>query len=78
MQFNCADLIKQIKELTGDLQTADRESVHAKKRLEVEKFKTQLDKASNKIDKTSELFDARMNDQMSMMRSSNKEKKKDE
>ena len=69
---------QQIKELTGDLQTADRESVHAKKRLEVEKFKTQLDKASNKIDKTSELFDARMNDQMSMMRSSNKEKKKDE
>ena len=64
---------QQIKELSGDLQTADRESVHAKKRLEVEKFKTSLDKASNKIDKTSELFDARMNDQMSMMRSTNKE-----
>ena len=43
---------QQIKELSGDLQTADRESVHAKKRLEVEKFKTQLDKASNKIDMT--------------------------
>ena len=67
---------QQIKELSGDLQTADRESVHAKKRLEVEKFKTQLDKASNKIDKTSELFDARMNDQMSIMRSTNKEETK--
>ena len=33
---------EQIKKLSGDLQTATRESVHDKKRVEVEKFKGRL------------------------------------
>ena len=33
---------KQIKKLSGDLQTAHRESIQARKRTEVEKFKTQV------------------------------------
>ena len=33
---------EQIKNLSGDLQTANRESVASRKRTEVEKFKTQL------------------------------------
>ena len=32
----------QIKKLSGDLQTAHRESIQARKRTEVEKFKTQV------------------------------------
>ena len=33
---------EQIKKLSGDLQTAHRESVGSRKKVEVEKFKTQL------------------------------------
>jgi hypothetical protein len=33
---------QELKKLSGDLQTADRESVSARKRTEVEKFKSQL------------------------------------
>ena len=33
---------EQIKKLSGDLQTAHRESISSRKRTEVEKFKTQL------------------------------------
>ena len=32
----------QIKQLSGDLQTRDRESVNLRKRVEVEKFKSKL------------------------------------
>lgn len=36
-------LEQQVKKLSGDLQTADREMVTARKRVETEKFKTRLD-----------------------------------
>jgi len=39
-----AQLQDQIKILSGDLQTAQRESVQDKKRVEVQKFKSDLDK----------------------------------
>ena len=42
MQSYIQQLEGQIKELTGDLQTADREAVHAKKQVITEKFKTDL------------------------------------
>ena len=38
---------EQIKKVSGDLQTAHRESVQARKRTEVEKFKAQLNKDSS-------------------------------
>ena len=46
---------EQIKKLSGDLQTSDREAVASRKRTEVEKFKGQLkelhltDKANKKL-----------------------------
>jgi len=46
---------EQLKKLSGDLQTADRESLSARKRTEVEKFKSQLaeqkyeSRAANKL-----------------------------
>ena len=48
-----AQLSQQIKDLQGDLQTARRESVADRKRVEVEKFKSRLDniKADAKADK---------------------------
>ena len=42
MQSYIQQLESQIKELSGDLQTADREAVHAKKQVITEKFKSDL------------------------------------
>jgi TolA-binding protein len=43
-------LQEEVKKLRGDLQTAEREEVHAKKRLEVEKFASGLDSIKNRAD----------------------------
>ena len=58
---------EELKKVKGDLQTADRESVHAKKRLEVEKFSSKLDKVSNRADMASSLFQARLGDQQKQL-----------
>jgi len=59
---------EEIKKLKGDLQTVEREEVHAKKRLEVEKFKTGLKDAEGTVKKASELYDARLNDQLALQK----------
>lgn len=61
---------EELKKVKGDLQTADRESVHAKKRLEVEKFSSKLDKVSNRADMASSLFQARLGDQQQQLMNS--------
>ena len=55
-------LQEELKKVKGDLQTASREEVHAKKRLEVEKFSGDLDKVSNRADMATSLYKARLND----------------
>ena len=55
---------KQIKDLQGDLQTARRELVHARQRVEVEKFKTELEQSSNRADMASKLYAARTDDEL--------------
>jgi hypothetical protein len=55
-------LQQELKKVKGDLQTAQREEVHAKKRLEVEKFSGELDKVSNRADMATTLYKARLND----------------
>ena len=52
----------QLKNLQGDLQTAQRESVQDRKRVEVEKFKADLDKKSNKADAAGTIFEKRLDD----------------
>ena len=47
LQQQLAGAQQQIKELSGDLQTARRESVSARQRTEVEKFKTTLNEQEN-------------------------------
>ena len=49
MQSYIQQLEGQIKELSGDLQTADREAVHAKKQVITEKFKTDLKEISSDV-----------------------------
>ena len=58
---------EEIKKLKGDLQTATREETHAKKRLAVEKFKTDLNQYSANAKKSTELFDARLGDKLKEM-----------
>jgi len=59
-------LQEELKKVKGDLQTSERESVHDKKRVEMEKFKSQLGRASDKTAKAVELFEARLGDQLTM------------
>lgn len=62
MQQQMQAMAEELKKVKGDLQTSDREAVHAKKRLEVEKFSGELDKVSNRADMATTLYKARLND----------------
>jgi hypothetical protein len=62
MQQQMQAMAEELKKVKGDLQTAQREEVHAKKRLEVEKFSGELDKVSNRADMATTLYKARLND----------------
>ena len=55
---------QEIKELRGDLQTADRESIQSRKKVEVEKFKTKLSKGANKVQSEVEIATKRLNDKV--------------
>lgn len=55
---------EEIKRLKGDLQTAQRESVSDRKRVEVEKFKANLAKSANKADMATQLYQARLADNL--------------
>jgi len=57
-------LEEELKNTKGDLQTAQRESTHDRKRVEIEKFKTKLNSASNKNESATKLFEARLNDEL--------------
>jgi hypothetical protein len=64
---------QELKKVKGDLQTAQREEVHAKKRLEVEKFSGDLDKVSNRADMATTLYKARLNDAKQQLMNSSPE-----
>ena len=53
---------EQIKGLKGDLQTRDREAINLRKKVEVEKFKSDLDGVSNKAKAAGTLFGKRLDD----------------
>ena len=55
---------EQIKKLKGDLQTRDREAVNLRKKVEVEKFKADLDGTSNKAKAAATLYEKRLGDEM--------------
>ena len=55
---------EQIKSLKGDLQTRDREAVNLRKKVEVEKFKSDLDGTSNKAKAAATVFEKRLGDEM--------------
>jgi hypothetical protein len=67
MQQQVQGLQEEVKKLKGDLQTADREAQHAKKRVEIEKFKTQLKNVQNRSEKAGELYEQRLGDRLKEM-----------
>ncbi len=71
MQQQMQAMAEELKKVRGDLQTAQREEVHAKKRLEVEKFSGELDKVSNRADMATTLYKARLNDAKEQLMNSN-------
>jgi len=56
---------EEIKKLSGDLQTAERESIHDKKKVEVQKFKSKLDREGASAKMATQLYNLRLNDAQS-------------
>ena len=56
------------KRLKGDLQTRDREAVNLRKKVEVEKFKSDLDQVSNKAKSAGTLYEKRLDDSLSTVK----------
>ena len=73
LQSQIGGLQEQIKKLKGDLQTAQRESTHDKKRVEVKEFEVKLAKAEAKAEMAAQLFKARTNDELSKLKGHTKE-----
>jgi hypothetical protein len=67
---------EQVKKLTGDLQTRDREAVNLRKKVEVEKFKGDLDKTQNKAGAAASVFEKRLDDELKGIRNQIKESAK--
>ena len=59
---------QQIKQLKGDLQTAQRESVSDRKRVEVKEFEKKLAKAEAKAEMATKLYTERAADELSKLR----------
>ena len=57
---------EQIKKVSGDLQTAHRESVQARKRTEVEKFKAELSKETSSKKAEDKLAIGRLKDAVNL------------
>ena len=66
------EAIKQLEEelsnVKGDLQTANRKAVNALQRVEVEKHKTELKGNATKAEAAVSLFDARLSDELNLMK----------
>ena len=64
---------EEIKKLKGDMQSRDREAVNLRKRIEVEKFKGDLDGVSNKAKAAGTVYEKRLDDSLSTVKSRIKE-----
>lgn len=64
LQQQVQSLTEELKKTKGDLQTAQRESVQDRKRVEVEKFKSKLNKEGSRVEMATQLFQARSQDKL--------------
>ena len=67
LEQQLASVTKQLKDLGGDMQTLTRENVHLKQKVEVEKFKSDLDQVKQKSKMAGTLFEKRLDDNLSML-----------
>tara|TARA_R100001594_G_scaffold32334_1_gene60051 strand:+ start:1001 stop:3214 length:2214 start_codon:yes stop_codon:yes gene_type:complete len=67
----------QVKQLSGDLQTAQRESVQDRKRVEVKEFEKKLAKAEAKIEMATTLHSKRSQDELDKLKDAVSEVEKD-
>ena len=66
--------MEAIKNLEGDQQTLQRENIHLNKRVEVEKFKTDLKSTGGDLKKAQQLYEERLNDNIKIDRLERKAK----
>lgn len=66
MQGQIQAQTEEIKKLKGDLQTAQRESLHDRKRVEVKEFEKKLAKAEAKVEMAQKLYTTRLGDELKM------------
>ena len=67
MQQQLQAASEEISKLEGDLQTAEREAVHAGKKVELEKFKSQLAQLKADMGAASQIYKTRLQDQLGMI-----------
>jgi hypothetical protein len=67
---------KELQDLQGDLQTAQRETMHALQKAELEKFKAKLAQASNTVDHAAAIYSERLKDEEKMRKEAQKEKER--
>ena len=67
LQQQLKSVTEQLKKVSGDMQTLTRENVHLKQKVEVEKFKADLDQVKNKSKMAGTLFEKRLDDNLSML-----------
>jgi FtsZ-binding cell division protein ZapB len=68
LQGQVKQLSEANKKLKGDLQTRDREAVNLRKKVEVEKFKSDLDGVKEKTKAANTLYEKRLDDNMSLLK----------
>jgi hypothetical protein len=70
LQEQLKQATEQVKQLKGDMQTRDREAVNLRKKVEVEKFKGDLDQVSNKAKAAGTLYEKRLDDSLATVKQS--------
>jgi len=68
MQGTIQQQEETIKDLQGDLQTAQRESLHDRKRVEVKEFETRIAKLEAKIEMAAKLYETRASDELKKLK----------
>ena len=68
LQQQLKQATEENKKLKGDMQTRDREAVNLRKKVEVEKFKGDLDQISNKAKAAGTLYDKRLDDSLATVK----------
>lgn len=71
-QAQIEQLMQQVKDLSGDAQTKDREISHMQKRVELEKFKADLSDKGSRAESALTIYQTRLNDEMKNQKLQNK------